>query len=101
MKLRSDAERTFKCKWPNVILLGDFDKDFVEDFPFVNVKILCLIKHTTSFQNFWNGGCITVQNMKFSIKDFFSKCDLTEEILNGKLNFFLHCIELILTNGTK
>ena len=32
------------------------------------------------------------QKMKFSIKDFFSKCDqirrkLTEEILNGKLHF--------------
>ena len=34
----------------------------------------------------------TAQKMKFSIKDFFSKCDqirrkLTEEILNGKLHF--------------
>ena len=27
----------------------------------------------------------TVQKMKFSIKDFFSKCD---QILNGKLHFF-------------
>ena len=32
------------------------------------------------------------QKMKFSIKDFFSKCDqdlvtFTEEILNGKLHF--------------
>ena len=39
----------------------------------------------------------TVQNMKFSIKDFYSKCDqeiadlvtFTKEILNGKLLFFL------------
>ena len=42
---------------------------------------------------------ITAQKMKFSIKDFFSKCDqnlvtftedlvtFTEEILNGKLHF--------------
>ena len=41
--------------------------------------------------------------MKFSIKDFFSKClpnpqetaDLvtfTEEILNGKLQFFVQCM---------
>ena len=35
----------------------------------------------------------TAQKMKFSIKDFFSKCDqirrvtFTEEILNGKLHF--------------
>ena len=36
----------------------------------------------------------TAQKMKFSIKDFFNKCDqiqdlvtLTEEILNGKLHF--------------
>ena len=33
----------------------------------------------------------TTQKMKFSIKDFFSKCDqcvtFTEEILNGKLHF--------------
>ena len=28
------------------------------------------------------------QKMKFSIKDFFSKCEeITEEILNGKLHF--------------
>ena len=27
----------------------------------------------------------TAQKMKFSIKDFFSKCD--QEILNGKLHF--------------
>ena len=34
--------------------------------------------------------CHTAKKMKFSIKDFFSKCDLvtfTEEILNGKLHF--------------
>ena len=30
----------------------------------------------------------TAQKMKFSMKDFFSKCEVfTEEILNGKLNF--------------
>ena len=35
----------------------------------------------------------TVQKIKFSIKDFFSKCDqirmviFTDEILNGKLHF--------------
>ena len=29
--------------------------------------------------------------MKFSIHDFFSKCDqITEEILNGKLHFLCH-----------
>ena len=42
------------------------------------------------------------QKMKFSIKDFFSKCDqifpvdlaiFTEEILNGKLHFFVQCDE--------
>ena len=35
--------------------------------------------------------CKTAQKMKFSIKDFFSKCDqmvaFTEEILNGKFHF--------------
>ena len=39
--------------------------------------------------------CNTAQNMKFSIKDFFSTCDqipadllkFTEEFLNGKLHF--------------
>ena len=33
--------------------------------------------------------------MKFSIKDFFSKCDqitFTEEILNGKLHFLCSAI---------
>ena len=37
-----------------------------------------------------NGVIYTAQKMKFSVKDFFSKCDLvtfTEEILNGKLHF--------------
>ena len=29
----------------------------------------------------------TAQTMKFSIKDFFSKCNHTEEILNGKPHF--------------
>ena len=43
-------------------------------------------------------GLDTAQKIKFSIKDFFSKCDqirrilkkssITEEILNGKLHFF-------------
>ena len=43
-----------------------------------------------TFHNFSKtirGGVFTAQKMKFSIKDFFSKCDLvifTEEILNGK-----------------
>ena len=39
-------------------------------------------------------GYNNAQKMKFSIKDFFSKCDqirdfvtFTEEILNGKLHF--------------
>ena len=47
----------------------------------------------------------TVQKMKFSIKDSFSKCDqirretadlvtLTEEILNGKLHFLCNVISL-------
>ena len=37
----------------------------------------------------------TAQKMKFSIKDFFSKCDVTftEEVLNGKLHF---CVVLIM-----
>ena len=47
-------------------------------------------------------GTHTAQKMKFSIKNFFSKCDqirwklriwsnFTEEILNGKLHFFVQC----------
>ena len=52
--------------------------------------------------NIKNNNNETVQRMKFSIKYFFSKCDqnlqfsadlftFTEEILNGKLHFLLHC----------
>ena len=49
---------------------------------------------------------ITAQKMKFSIKDFFSKCDqirsvlkkFTEEILNGKLHFFVQCKGMELRN---
>ena len=29
----------------------------------------------------------TAQKIKCSIKDYFSKCDITEKILNGKLQF--------------
>ena len=29
--------------------------------------------------------------MKFTIKDFLSKYTFTEEILNGKLQFFVKC----------
>ena len=43
----------------------------------------------------------TAQKMKFSIKDFFSKCDqipdlvtFTEEILNGKLHFLCSVISI-------
>ena len=32
-------------------------------------------------------GIPTVQKMKFSIKDFFSKCDQIRSFLNGKLHF--------------
>ena len=33
-------------------------------------------------------GAVTAQKLKFSIKDFFSKCDpFTEEILDGKVRF--------------
>ena len=39
---------------------------------------------------------VITQKMKFSIKDFFSKCDqirtFTEEILNGKLHFLCSVI---------
>ena len=47
--------------------------------------------------NKWVNANNTAQKMKFSIQDFFSKCDqirrpadlvtFTEEILNGKLHF--------------
>ena len=37
--------------------------------------------------------------MKFSIKDFFSKLEKTEEILNGKLNF-LCSAKLALIKGS-
>ena len=39
----------------------------------------------------------TAQKIKFSIRDFLSKCDhadlvtFSEEILNGKLHFFVQC----------
>ena len=45
---------------------------------------------------------INAQKIKFSIKDFFSKCDqmrrklriwsFTEEIFNGELHFIVQCI---------
>ena len=49
---------------------------------------------------------ITAKKMKFSINDSFSKCDairkkiadlvtFTKEIFNGKLHFFVQCINLI------
>ena len=38
----------------------------------------------------------TAQKMKFSIKDFFSKCD---QVLNGKLHFFMPWyLRLVLSN---
>ena len=46
------------------------------------------------------------KKMKFSIKDFFSKCDqirsflFTEEILNGKLQFFVQW-PLLIYNSSK
>ena len=50
-------------------------------------------------------GKINAQKMKFSIKDFFSKCDqirrlvtFTEEILNGKLHFLCSEPDVPLTN---
>ena len=33
------------------------------------------------------------KKMKFSVKDFFSKCTFTEEILNGKLHFLCSVIK--------
>ena len=47
---------------------------------------------------------VTAQKMKFSIKDFFSKCDqtrrklritFTEEILNEKVHFSVQCVSLL------
>ena len=42
----------------------------------------------------------TAQKMKFSIKDFFSKCDqiraFTEKIFNGKLHFLCSAVLLFL-----
>ena len=47
----------------------------------------------------------TAQKMKFSIKDFFSKCEksFTGEILNGKLQFFVQSYQCSRYNtfGTK
>ena len=43
---------------------------------------------------------MTTQKKKFSIKDFFSKCDLvtfTEKIVNGKIHFLCSvCIDILL-----
>ena len=39
---------------------------------------------------------VTTQKMKFSIKDFFSKCD---QILNGKLHFFVQCVPFCTFTG--
>ena len=37
----------------------------------------------------------TTQKMKFSIKDFFSKCDQIRRILNGKLHFLCSGVNYI------
>ena len=57
-------------------------------FNFRNITLLAVEQITKGTNN-------TAQKMKFSIKDFFGKCDqfpadlvtFTEEILNGKLHF--------------
>ena len=51
-----------------------------------------IVKTTALSANFF--GSITVQKMKFSIKDFFSKCD---KILNGKLHCFVQCMNCIIS----
>ena len=53
---------------------------------------------------------VTVQKMKFSIKDFFSKCDqihwkllvtFKEEVLNGKLHLFVQLVYKKIDNFSK
>ena len=61
----------------------------------MNFLIFYLADFTLSGRN-------NARKMKFSIKNFFSKCDqicsfqqlvtFTEEILNGKLHFFVQCL---------
>ena len=47
------------------------------------VHVLNMFKANRKYQ--------TAQKIKFFIKDFFSKCEeITEEILNGKVHFFVH-----------
>ena len=56
------------------------------------------LKNTCSIKNFLKSllvgiTTITAQKMKFSIKDFFSKCDQIRRKLEWKTSFFVQCIE--------
>ena len=42
---------------------------------------------------------VTAQKMKFHIRDFFSKCDPTEDILDGKLHFLCSVCHIFLTKN--
>ena len=73
------AENTFYAVWIVIDVLNQFSQ----------LMIILFIDHTA-------------QNMKFSIRDFFSKCDqirlrkFTEEIFHGKLHFLCSVKKLYL-----
>ena len=57
------------------------------------------VPRETLWEVFFSKANYTVQKNKFSIKDFFNKCDqmviFTEEILNGKLDFLCSVNDLV------
>ena len=78
-RIRESAENTFYAVWIVIDVLNQFSQ----------LMIILFIDHTA-------------QNMKFSIRDFFSKCDqirlrkFTEEIFHGKLHFLCSVKKLYL-----
>ena len=78
----------------------------------IHVLKICHHKKSSFQCEFYDNVCLlsggfTAQKMKFSIKDFFSKCDqiivdlatFTEEISNGKLHFFVQCLKRHVTRN--
>ena len=64
-----------------------FFKNIQQSYDYYSVQCLHHFRYFLRYHSHY----YTVQKLKFSIKDFFSKCDqmvtFTKEILNGKLQF--------------
>ena len=81
------SEKTWEDKVFLLVLINTWNR--LWKFVFIITTLyICPCFHNRPFQLF-----ATAQKMKFSIKDFFSKCD---QILNGKLYFLciVHCFNI-------